>query len=240
MALGLLASAWVAGHAASPAVRRWRPGAGRTVAAGPLQARVFGAGDPVVLLLHGMAAGGNCFGAGFDELGRRGTLVVPDLLGFGASMDTSGPFTAAGHLDALDRLLDALGLLGRPVVVAGHSMGGVLALRWAARHPAAVDAVLTFCAPTCRFPSHGWQCGTPGRPTVDHSTTWSGIPGGKRRSTSSSSPGSPSPSPRPAATPSRCRVALRSSPPASRSCDTRFTAAETTHFRSPTVRGAPR
>jgi len=150
MALGLLASAWVAGHAASPAVRRWRPGAGRTVAAGPLQARVFGAGDPVVLLLHGMAAGGNCFGAGFDELGRRGTLVVPDLLGFGASMDTSGPFTAAGHLDALDRLLDALGLLGRPVVVAGHSMGGVLALRWAARHPAAVDAVLTFCAPLYR------------------------------------------------------------------------------------------
>lgn len=150
VAVGLLASGWTAGHVASPAVRGWRPGTGRIVVAGPLHARVFGAGEPVILLLHGMVAGGNCFGAGFDALGRRGTVVVPDLLGFGASMDITDPFTAVAHLDALDSLLDALGLLGRPMVVAGHSMGGAVALRCAARQVATVRAVLTFCAPLYR------------------------------------------------------------------------------------------
>lgn len=132
-AVGLLAAGWATRHA-SPAVRGWRPGAGPSHTAGRLPVRTFGTGDPVVLLLHGMAAGGNSFGAAFDRLGRRATVVVPGLLRFGGSMQTTDvAATAKNHSDALDEMIQALNLADRPVVVAGHATGGAVALRWAAR-----------------------------------------------------------------------------------------------------------
>jgi len=148
---GLLAAAtWAGRHATSQAVRRWRPGAGRSRTTGQLRVRTFGAGDPVVVLLHGMIAGGNFFGADFDRLAAEGTVVVPDLLGFGDSDRGPVPLTAADHLAALDDMLHALALGGRRLVVVGHSMGGVVALRWAAEHIGRVAAVVTFCAPLYR------------------------------------------------------------------------------------------
>ncbi|MHA6781785.1 alpha/beta fold hydrolase [Pseudonocardia saturnea] len=140
------AAVWGIGHAGSPAVRRWRAGAGGSVRAGPLQVRTFGSGRPVVLLLHGMTAAGNSFGAVFDGLGGSARVVVPDLLGFGGSMVASGPVTGEDHLVALDAMLAELGLANEPLVVAGHSMGGPLALRFAARHRDRVHGVVTLCA----------------------------------------------------------------------------------------------
>ena len=108
--------------------------------------RTFGSGEPVVLLLHGMAAAGNSFGAAFDRLGDSARVVVPDLLGFGGSMLPPGPVSGEDHLDALDGMLAALGLTQAPLVVVGHSMGGPLALRFAARHTDRVRTVVTLCA----------------------------------------------------------------------------------------------
>lgn len=109
--------------------------------------RVVGAGEPVVLLLHGMVAAGNSFGAAYDALGEHATVVVPDLLGFGGSMDTTHETDSAAHIAALDGALAELGLAERPTLVAGHSMGGCLALRWAAAHAERVMSVVTFGAP---------------------------------------------------------------------------------------------
>ncbi len=103
-----------------------------------------------MLLLHGMIAAGNSFGATYDELAEVATLVVPDLLGFGGSMLTSGPIDSAAHVRALDEALCDLGLAERPTVVVGHSMGGGLALRWAAANTERVQAVVTFGAPLYR------------------------------------------------------------------------------------------
>jgi len=146
LALAAGAAVWGLRHACSPSVRRWRPGTGRCLRAGPLQVRTFGCGLPVVVLLHGMAGAGNSFGAAFDRLGGSARVVVPDLLGFGGSMVAPGPVTGEDHLAALDAMLAALGLTGRPLVVAGHSMGGAVALRFAARHRDLVHGVVTFCA----------------------------------------------------------------------------------------------
>ncbi len=141
---------WGIRHATSPAVRAWRPGAGRRVPAGALRVRVFGSGDPVVLLLHGIVTSGDYFGGAYDVLAERATLVVPDLLGFGASMWTEGPFDGLAHVAALDAALDDLGLGSRPTVVAGHSMGGSLALRWAAANTDSVASVVVFGGPLYR------------------------------------------------------------------------------------------
>lgn len=102
------------------------------------------------MLLHGMVAAGNSFGAAYDALGEHATVVVPDLLGFGGSMDVTHETDAAAHIAALDVALAELGLAERPTLVAGHSMGGCLALRWAAAHADRVISVVTFGAPLYR------------------------------------------------------------------------------------------
>lgn len=89
------------------------------------------------------------FGAEFDPLANDGTLIVPDLLGFGRSLDESlRDFSAERHLDALDHLLDELGVGDRPVVVGAHSMGCALALRWAARRGGQIRRIVGW-APVC-------------------------------------------------------------------------------------------
>lgn len=112
-----------------------------------MSVRVLGDGPSVVVLLHGLMGSGDGFGAGFDALGNRGRLVVPDLLGFGRSMDAQRThFDLDAHLAALDRMVVELGLQDLPLTVAGHSMGAVLALHWAARRRETRRVVL-FCGP---------------------------------------------------------------------------------------------
>jgi pimeloyl-ACP methyl ester carboxylesterase len=102
--------------------------------------RVFEAGDgPPLLLVHGY--GGAAWN--FDELasllpGRR--LIVPDLPGHGGSTPLPAAPTLAGFADALAPLLDG------PTDVLGHSLGGVVALRLAERHPGLVRRVLLAAA----------------------------------------------------------------------------------------------
>ena len=146
MTIAGAAAIWLTRHASARSVRGWRSGGGISRRAGILQVRTFGSGAPVVLLLHGMAAAGNSFGAAFDRLGDSARVVVPDLLGFGGSMLPPGEVSGEDHLDALDAMLAALGLTQAPLIVVGHSMGGPLALRFAARHIDRVRIVITLCA----------------------------------------------------------------------------------------------
>jgi pimeloyl-ACP methyl ester carboxylesterase len=140
-------AAWLARHATSPAVRGWSPPDGRRLRAGGLAVRVLGEGARAVVLLHGLTGSGDGFGAGFDVLAEDATLVAPDLLGFGGSMSlTREDFSLEAHLDALDAMLADLGLDDVPLTIAGHSMGAVLALHWAARR-SNCRRVVTFSAP---------------------------------------------------------------------------------------------
>ncbi len=126
-------------------------GAGQHRRAGPLTVRTAGTGDTAVVLLHGLPASADSFGAGFDVLADDARLVVPDLLGFGRSMDAArGNFTLQAHLQALDSMAGELDLDSCRLVVGRHSMGGPLALHWAARHAERVDAVVTWSAPLFR------------------------------------------------------------------------------------------
>jgi pimeloyl-ACP methyl ester carboxylesterase len=60
-------------------------------------------------------------------------LIAPDLRGRGGSAQLPGPAGLRAHADDLAALLDAVGL--ERVVVAGHSMGGLVAVVFADVHP---------------------------------------------------------------------------------------------------------
>ena len=158
-AIGALAvppTAWMVRHNRSAAVAAWaRPGLGSNDCGnGRLYARTAGDGDQAVVLLHGLVSTGDVFGADFDRLASTRRLVVPDLLGFGRSIDeTRATFSAQTHLDALDELADRTGLFERRWTLGAHSMGSALALRWAARHPERVDRVVRWGAPIYPSPA---------------------------------------------------------------------------------------
>jgi haloalkane dehalogenase len=90
-----------------------------------------GSAGPAVLLLHGIPG----WRGTFAEVGRRlaphGQVLVPDLLGFGASDDPPLGAHAAEHAAAVVGLLDALGVAR--VHLVGFDFGGPIAVLAARR-----------------------------------------------------------------------------------------------------------
>jgi pimeloyl-ACP methyl ester carboxylesterase len=108
---------------------------------------VYLAGDgPPLLLLHGLGGSGRYWAGLAPHLAATRTLIAPDLAGFGRSDKPSSDYSRAFHLDNLDALLATLRCDGG-LAVAGHSMGGVLAALFAARHPGRLDALALAAAP---------------------------------------------------------------------------------------------
>ena len=122
----------------------WRAPSPRTVLS-PLAARVFGEGTPIVLL-HGLGASGVYWGSAYDRLGDGHRLVVPDLLGFGASPRPPAGYGPDEHATAIEACLDAAHVQQRAVVVT-HSTGAIVALRLAATRQERVGAVIMFGPP---------------------------------------------------------------------------------------------
>jgi pimeloyl-ACP methyl ester carboxylesterase len=101
--------------------------------------REFDSSQPTIVLLHG---------AGFDHttwalhsrwFAHHGhSVLAPDLPGHGRSAGAPLP-TIAGMADWTAALLDAAGVATARFV--GHSMGSLIALETAARHPAKISAL---------------------------------------------------------------------------------------------------
>ncbi|MFT7601101.1 MAG: pimeloyl-ACP methyl ester carboxylesterase [Acidimicrobiales bacterium] len=142
---------WQVRRHQSRAVQSWRPSTLPGRRAGPLHVRAAGSGDDTVVLLHGLVATGNIFGDHFDELASHANLVVPDLLGFGRSLDEKRTsFSPDDHLDALEAALSELGLADRPLRIGAHSMGSALAMRWIQRDTTPITSVACFGPPVYR------------------------------------------------------------------------------------------
>jgi len=101
------------------------------------QWRADAAGLPL-LAVHGITATHRSWRPVADALDAR--VIAPDLRGRGRSNALPGPFTLRDHADDLARLLDALGV--ERALVAGHSMGAFVTVRFAAAHPDRVAGVV--------------------------------------------------------------------------------------------------
>jgi 3-oxoadipate enol-lactonase len=109
--------------------------------AGALFYQDAGQGQPVVLCIHGFCQSSEYWQPTLEQIGAAGARgIAPDLPGFAQSTAYGGPYTMEQYADTLASLLDALGL--ERVVVAGGSMGGVIAQQFALRHPNRLERLL--------------------------------------------------------------------------------------------------
>src|SRR5690349_8772574 len=115
-----------------------------------LPVRTLGSEGRPIVLLHGLGASGDFWGAGYDALASRHRLVVPDLPGIGRRPWPASACRVDDHADALAASLGRLGVDDEPVVVVAHSLGALVALSFARRRPELVAGVALFAPPLDR------------------------------------------------------------------------------------------
>lgn len=91
-----------------------------------------GEGSPMVLL-HGAGLGADAWAYQFRDLSASHRVVAPDLRGHGGSDPGTLGVTIDAMAGAVAELLEARGLTD--VLLVGHSMGGMVALRLARKRP---------------------------------------------------------------------------------------------------------
>ena len=100
------------------------------------------AGKPRIALVHSLAMDGDFWRPVVERLNGTAEVLVYDCRGHGASDKPPGPYTIDLFADDLSDLLDAVGW--KTAIVAGASMGGSVALGFAARHPSRLSALGLF------------------------------------------------------------------------------------------------
>lgn len=94
--------------------------------------RMAGRGDPVVLI-HGIGDSSKTWFPVIPGLARSHRVIVPDLLGHGASDKPRHDYSVGGYANGIRDLLSVLGI-DRATVV-GHSLGGAVAMQFAYQYP---------------------------------------------------------------------------------------------------------
>jgi pimeloyl-ACP methyl ester carboxylesterase len=96
-----------------------------------------------VVLFHGMNFGGFYFEGPIDVLRKQGfRVIVPDQIGFGRSSKPIIPYNFHDMAANTKKLLDKLGVT--KTVIMGHSMGGMLAARFAATYTDLTEQVVIY------------------------------------------------------------------------------------------------
>lgn len=111
-----------------------------------------GAGQPVILL-HGIASSSATFDLVVPLLRDNHRVISLDLLGFGKSPSpATASYTLEEHVASVDRTIRSLKLTGR-ITLVGHSLGSLIAARYAAQNPA-LFAHLILVSPPVYLPGN--------------------------------------------------------------------------------------
>lgn len=105
---------------------------------------VHGTGRPLVLLHGGLLTIGLTFGAMLPTLAASRRVIAVELQGHGRTADADRPLGFDALADDVAALLDQLGVDSADVF--GFSLGGLVALRLAMRHPGRVERLVVAAA----------------------------------------------------------------------------------------------
>ncbi len=98
-----------------------------------------------ILLLHGFGASGRHWRHNLRDLGARHPVYTLDLLGFGASEKAATYYGLDLWVEQVYDFWQAI--VGEGMVVAGNSLGALVALLFAHKHPEAVRGLVTISLP---------------------------------------------------------------------------------------------
>jgi len=101
---------------------------------------LIGGDGPPLLLCHGWLGSAENFETWFEDVGRRRTLIIPDLPGCGMSPELPGAHTCASLARSLQPLIDALDL--DRFDLGGLCLGAGVAFELLARWPQRVDRLI--------------------------------------------------------------------------------------------------
>jgi pimeloyl-ACP methyl ester carboxylesterase len=119
---------------------------------------------PVLLFLHGITGSRRYWQKKVRPLGRDHRLIIPDLLGFGLSPKPYLEYTIDVFRDSVRNFVEEIDLASRPLFIVGHSLGGLIALEYAARYRSHVRRMILLSLP--RFSD----------PATAHALFWRGSP----------------------------------------------------------------
>jgi len=103
---------------------------------------------PPLLLLHGFGASLEQWRDNLAELAEHRTVYALDLLGFGDSEKAATIFNTNLWSDQVQDFWQTW--IDRPVVLLGHSLGALVALNTAVRHPVMVERLVLLTLPAAR------------------------------------------------------------------------------------------
>jgi pimeloyl-ACP methyl ester carboxylesterase len=112
---------------------------------------VSGTGDPLVVL-HGAYMNIPTMGAIIPTLARTHKVYALELQGHGRTTDTARPITYPSMADDVVAFMDSVGLAKADVF--GYSMGAIVGLQLAIRHPTRVNKLV---AASVAYDVEGWQ-----------------------------------------------------------------------------------
>lgn len=106
---------------------------------------------PTVVLLHGLLASAKYWGPVRRRLSADGYRVITiDLLGFGSA--AKAPATSYDYAEHVEHVRSAIETVAgeQPVTLIGHSLGGLVSMKLARRHPELVSQLVILNAPLYR------------------------------------------------------------------------------------------
>lgn len=99
-----------------------------------------GTGPQTILLIHGLGSYARAWTKNIEALAKTHRVIAVDLPGYGHSSKGYYEYSMSFNTDVLRHLIEALDL--GSVIVAGHSMGGQIAMTLALENPELVEKLI--------------------------------------------------------------------------------------------------